>query len=395
MKLNNLKTTPNNISLLTKLAMKFMLFNVVFFYSISIFAQHKTCDSTKSNSQNSCCTKAIPKRFGSIENLKSSQKNNNKNGMDSAHKGMVWIPGGEFMMGGDNDQARSDEFPNHRVKLNGFYMDESEVTNEQFEKFVKATGYITTAEKDVDWNELKKQLPPNTPEPDKELLKAASLVFVKTPQVVNLNDYSQWWQWMHGADWKHPQGPQSNILGKEKFPVVHISWDDANAYCKWAGKRLPTEAEWEYAARGGLENTIYSWGNTPVDSGSYQCNHWHGSFPNQNENLDGVDNAAPAKSFMPNRYGLYDMSGNVWEWCSDLYNYNYYESFTNVKLAVNPQGPTKSYDPDEPLATKRVMRGGSFLCNESYCSGYRNSSRMKSTQDSGMEHLGFRCVREK
>jgi formylglycine-generating enzyme required for sulfatase activity len=395
MKLNNLKNCSNEKSELISFINKLIFFILSFFYTVSIFAQQKTCDSTKSNSQKSCCTKALPKRFEKIEFTQPSPKNNKTNVIDSAHLGMVWIPAGEFMMGGDNDQARADEFPKHKVNLNGFYMDETEVTNEQFEKFVQATGYLTTAEKDVDWDELKKQLPPNTPKPDQELLKAASLVFVKTPQVVNLIDYSQWWQWMHGADWKHPQGPQSNILGKEKLPVVHVSWDDANAYCKWAGKRLPTEAEWEYAARGGMKNTIYRWGNTPVDSGSFQCNHWQGSFRNQNENLDGFDNASPAKSFMPNGYGLYDMSGNVWEWCSDLYNNNYYEEFKNQKLALNPQGPTKSYDPDEPLATKRVMRGGSFLCNESYCSGYRNSSRMKSTQDSGMEHLGFRCVSDK
>jgi formylglycine-generating enzyme required for sulfatase activity len=221
---------------------KIVLFNLILFFSVSIFAQQKTCDSTKSNGQKSCCTKALPKRFGALDYTSSLQKNNQSNKIDSAHLGMVFIPAGEFMMGGDNEQARADEFPKHKVKLNSFYMDETEVTNEQFEKFVKATGYITTAEKDVDWNELKKQLPPNTPEPEKELLKAASLVFVKTTEVVNLSDYSQWWQWMHGADWKHPQGPQSNIIGKEKYPVVHISWDDANAYCKWAGKRLPTEA---------------------------------------------------------------------------------------------------------------------------------------------------------
>ena len=395
MNLNKSNNCFNKKFELVSLINKLLILVVTFFFTCSIFAQQKTCDTAKLNGQKSCCTKALPKRFGAIENTSLSKNNLKTLTTDSAHFGMVWIPAGEFMMGGDNEQARVDEFPKHKVKLNGFYMDETEVTNEQFEKFVKATGYITTAEKDVDWNELKKQLPPNTPEPDKELLKAASLVFVKTPEAVNLNDYSQWWQWMHGADWKHPQGPQSNILGKEKYPVVHISWDDANAYCKWAGKRLPTEAEWEYAARSGMKNTVYSWGNAPIDSGGYRCNYWQGSFPNQNNNLDGFDNSAPAKSFMPNSYGLYDMSGNVWEWCSDLYNNNYYNEFKNVKVTNNPKGPTKSYDPDEPLATKRVMRGGSFLCNESYCSGYRNSSRMKSTQDSGMEHLGFRCVKNK
>jgi sulfatase modifying factor 1 len=293
MNLNKLKSSTNKKYELISFSNKLMFFVFTFFFTGSTFAQQKTCDSTKSNGQKTCCSKALPKRFGSLELVQTSQKNNKINKVDSNHLGMVWIPAGEFMMGGDNNQARADEFPKHRVKLNGFFMDETEVTNEQFQKFVKATGYLTTAEKDVDWNELKKQLPPNTPEPDHEILKAASLIFVKTPQVVNLSDYSQWWQWTHGADWKHPQGPESNIIGKEKYPVVHISWDDAMAYCKWAGKRLPTEAEWEYAARGGMKNSIYSWGNTPVDSGSYQCNYWQGSFPNQNENLVGFDNASP------------------------------------------------------------------------------------------------------
>lgn len=331
--------------------------------------------------------KSVPNRF----QVKSKVKDTNDS-TASNHEGMVWIPAGEFMMGGDNDQARSDEFPKHRVKLNGFYMDETEVTNDQFGKFVNATHYITTAEKDVDWNELKKQLPPNTPKPDSQMLKAASLVFVPTPEPVNLNDYSQWWQWKQGTNWRHPQGPESNIIGKEKYPVIQISWDDAIAYCKWAGKRLPTEAEWEYAVRGGQKNTIYSWGNSAIDSGGYRCNYWQGSFPNQNDTLDKFYGLAPVKSFAPNPLGLYDMSGNVWEWCNDLYNYHYYEEFEKVKLTLNPKGPKKSYDPDEPLVSKRVMRGGSFLCNESYCSGYRNSSRMKSSQDTGMEHVGFRCV---
>lgn len=360
----------------------------------SSFAQEKLADSSHKAGQKSCCSKSLPKRFAVMDVHQASSGKNQIQSVGLSIEGMVWIPGGEFMMGGDNEQARADEYPKHKVKLDGFYMDETEVTNEQFEKFVKATGYVTTAEKDVDWNELKKQLPPNTPKPEPVQLKAASLVFVKTPEVVNLVDYSQWWQWTHGADWRHPQGPQSNIVGKEKYPVVHISWDDAVAYSKWAGKRLPTEAEWEYAARGGLKNNVYSWGNTPVDSGRYKCNFWQGSFPNNNENLDGYENSAPVRSFSPNGYGLYDMSGNVWEWCSDLYNNSYYDEFKNVNMAMNPKGPARSYDPDEPMAKKRVMRGGSFLCNESYCSGYRNSSRMKSTQDSGMEHLGFRCVME-
>jgi sulfatase modifying factor 1 len=311
------------------------------------------------------------------------------------HDGMVWIPGGTFVMGGNNQQARKDEYPKHKVQVSGFYMDATEVTNEQFEAFVKATGYITTAEKDVDWNEIKKQLPANTPKPDDSLLKAASLVFQKTTGEVNLNDYSQWWRWTKGANWRHPSGPQSDIVGKEKYPVTHVSWDDANAYCKWAGKRLPTEAEWEFAARGGLVNNIYSWGNDFDENGMAHCNFWQGNFPYLNTNKDGFIGAAPVKSFTANKYGLYDMSGNVWEWCADFYNNTYYAQLSKQPISKNPQGPSKSYDPDEPTIPKRVMRGGSYLCNDSYCSGYRVSARMKSSPDSGMEHLGFRCVADK
>ncbi len=341
----------------------------------------------------SCCTAAIPGRFG-IQKTTTTGKQS-INAATNQHEGMVWIEGGTFSMGGDNEQARKDEYPKHSVKLNGFYMDVTEVTNEQFAVFVKATGYITTAEKDVKWEELKKQLPEGTKQPDAEMLKAASLVFVPTEGPVNLQDYSQWWQWKHGASWQHPKGPDSDLTNKEKFPVVHISWDDANAYCKWAGKRLPTEAEWEFAARGGLKNNIYAWGNIHVDSGTAKCNYWQGSFPDKNAMTDGFFGASPVKSFVPNGYGLYDMAGNVWEWTADLYNNNYFEQLAKAGIANNPKGPSKSYDPDEPLVPKRVMRGGSFLCSDTYCSGYRVSARMKTSADSGMEHLGFRCVSNK
>jgi formylglycine-generating enzyme required for sulfatase activity len=354
--------------------------------------EHTTISATKF-SLPSCCNSNIPNRYGISKKANTKLLAKNSNGVnDKKHDGMVFIKGGIFMMGGDNEQARQDEFPKHAVQVNSFYMDATEVTNEQFAAFVKATGYITTAEKDIKWKDLKKQLPLNTPKPASEMLKAASLVFVATDSEVNLQDYSQWWQWIHGASWKHPKGVGSNIIGKEKYPVVHISWDDASAYCKWAGKRLPTEAEWEYAARGGIAKSIYSWGNTKVDSGIAKCNYWQGSFPYRNDTTDGFYGAAPVKSFAPNGYGLYDMAGNVWEWCSDLYNDKYYQTFAKAKVANNPQGPSKSFDPDEPTVPKRVMRGGSFLCNESYCSGYRVAARMKSSADSGMEHLGFRCV---
>ena len=339
-----------------------------------------------------CCTKAIPSRFETKPSSNSSFNNSEIKPTIKNTEGMVWIRGGVFSMGGDNNQARQDEFPKHNVKLEGFYMDITEVTNAQFAKFVSETGYITTAEKDIEWEDLKKQLPPNTPKPDDETLKAASLVFIPTEVEVSLQDYSQWWSWTHGANWKHPSGIESDIDGKENLPVVHISWDDANAYCKWAGKRLPTEAEWEYAARGGLVKNNYAWGDEKVDEGKIRCNYWQGTFPNKNQLTDGFFGAAPVKTFSPNAYGLYDMAGNVWEWCSDNYNYNYYNEFQTVKTAINPKGPVDSYDPDEPLIAKKVMRGGSFLCNESYCSGYRVAARMKSSPDSAMEHLGFRCV---
>lgn len=312
---------------------------------------------------------------------------------DTSTTGMVYIPGGDFMMGGDNDQADKDEFPKHKVSVDGFWMDEHEVTNEQFARFVAATGYITTAEKKPDWEELKKQMPPGTPKPADSLMVAASLVFTPPSRQVDLRDYSQWWSWVPGADWKHPDGPASNIRGKDNFPVVQVSWDDAMAYCKWAGKRLPTEAEWEFAARGGLTNNIYPWGNEHISSGRPKANSWDGSFPDQNTGRDGFVGLAPVKSFPPNGYKLFDMAGNVWEWCADWYRSDYYETINTQTGIKNPAGPSESYDPAEPYAPKKVARGGSFMCSDSYCSGYRVARRMKSTFDSGMSNMGFRCVK--
>ncbi len=311
---------------------------------------------------------------------------------DSSTAGMRFVPGGSFMMGADNDQASEDEYPKHQVQVKGFWMDETEVTNAQFQKFVEATGYVTTAERKPDWEELKKTLPPGTPKPPDSVLVAASLVFRQTEGPVNLRDYNQWWSWVNGTNWRQPQGPGSSIMGKENFPVVHISWYDAMAYCKWAGKRLPTEAEWEYAARGGLANAVYPWGNEHVNAGRPKANSWEGKFPYFNEMKDGFATAAPVKSFAPNGYGLYDMAGNVWEWCSDWYDAGYYAS-QSKQLSVNPAGPTKSYDPEEKFMPKKSLRGGSFLCNDSYCSGYRVARRMKSSPDTGLEHTGFRCVK--
>ena len=270
-------------------------------------------------------------------------------------------------------------------------MDATEVTNAQFEKFVKATGYVTTAEIKPDWEEIKKQLPAGTPRPDESLLVASSLVFTPTKTAVDLNDASKWWKWTTDASWKHPEGPKSSIKGRENFPVVHISWDDANAYAKWAGKRLPTEAEWEFASRGGLMDQKYSWGNQDPEKGKPKANIWEGKFPYLNTNKDKFVGAAPVKSFAPNKYGLYDMAGNVWEWCSDWYTPEYYKELYG-STTNNPKGPSKSYDPMEPTVPKRVVRGGSFLCNASYCKGYRVTARMKSSPDTGLNHTGFRCV---
>ncbi|HVE60347.1 MAG TPA: formylglycine-generating enzyme family protein [Chitinophagaceae bacterium] len=331
----------------------------------------------------------IPSRFSDTGHQIASIKDSG----DTSNTGMVYIPGGSFMMGGDNNQASEDEYPKHAVQVNGFWMDETEVTNAQFEKFVNATGYRTTAEQKPDWEEFKKTLPPGTAKPSDDILVPASLVFKQTQEGVDLNNYAQWWSWVPGADWKHPQGPNSNIKAKENFPVVHISWYDAMAYCKWAGKRLPTEAEWEFAARGGLSNNIYPWGNEHINNGKSKTNSWEGKFPSYNEKKDGYITGAPVRSFVANGYGLYDMAGNVWEWCSDWYDAGYYKTIANT-TTTNPLGPQKSYDPDEPYTSKRVLRGGSFLCNDSYCSGYRVARRMKSSPDTGFEHTGFRCAKD-
>ncbi|HSU69003.1 MAG TPA: formylglycine-generating enzyme family protein [Tepidisphaeraceae bacterium] len=297
-------------------------------------------------------------------------------------------------MGSTTPDARADERPLHKVKLTGFWIDETDVTNAQFRKFVDATGYVTTAEKKPDWDEMKKQLPPGTPKPPEDKLVAASLVFHSPAGPVPLDDFSQWWSWAPGADWRHPEGPGSSIDGKDDYPVVQVSWDDAVAYAKWAGKQLPTEAQWEFAARGGLKDRKYFWGEEdPTDNdASPHCNIWQGHFPDRNTGQDGYLASSPVHAFKPNGYGLYDMAGNVWQWCSDWYRPDAYVTDAARGTVIDPTGPEQSYDPEEPYTPKHVTRGGSFLCNASYCSSYRVAARMKTSPDSATNHTGFRCV---
>ncbi|MFG0328089.1 MAG: formylglycine-generating enzyme family protein [Phycisphaerales bacterium JB037] len=309
--------------------------------------------------------------------------------------GMVWIPGGEFLMGSTDPLARPDESPIHRVRIDGFWIDRTEVTNAQFERFVEATGYLTVAERAVDWDELKEQLPPGTPKPPPEQLMPGSLVFVPPDAEAGPIRNLQWWRWVPGANWQQPEGPGSTIRGRENLPVVHIAFEDAIAYCQWAGKRLPTEAEWEFAARGGLEGKINAWGDQPVDP--TRANIWQGKFPTLNTAADGFVTAAPVGSFPPNGYGLHDMAGNVWEWCSDFYRPDTYALRVRGRdpssVAVNPAGPpARDNQPGSLHAEMRVLRGGSFLCHDSYCASYRPSARMASSPDTGLSHTGFRCV---
>jgi formylglycine-generating enzyme required for sulfatase activity len=298
-------------------------------------------------------------------------------------------------MGSNSEKAKPDEKPAHKVKIDEFYMDETEVTNAQFRKFTDATGYITTAEKAPDVNEIMKQVPPGTAPPPKEMLVPGSITFPYPSGIQNREYSGILYQWTPGADWKHPDGPESSIEGKDNHPVVHISWQDANEYAKWAGKRLPTEAEWEYAARGGQEGKLYPWGDeTPFGKTKY-ANIWEGTFPYRNLNEDGFAATAPVKSFPPNNYKLYDMGGNVWEWCSDWYRYDYYTTISKEKLSNNPTGPADSKDPQEPNAPKRVLRGGSYLSSGNNNAGYIVSVRAKNSPDTGVCDAGFRCVMTK
>ncbi len=312
-----------------------------------------------------------------------------------APDGMVWIPGGKFTMGSQDESSRKNERPPHSVEVDGFWLDETTVTNEEFEKFVKATGYITTAEQKPIWEELKKQLPPGAVKPEDSVLVPGSMVFTPSDGPVDLQDMANFWRWVPGASWRHPEGPTSDLKGKMKHPVVQVSCFDAEAYAKWAGKRLPTEAEWEFASRGGLERKRFPWGDETMPNKKFMANTWQGEFPYKNTGEDGFVGTAPVKSFPPNGYGLYDMVGNVWQWCSDWYRPDTYAQRADEPSCHNPAGPSKSWSPINPAQEERVTKGGSFLCHISYCESYRPSARRGTPPDTGMSHIGFRCAKSK
>lgn len=287
-----------------------------------------------------------------------------------------------------SDKGQTDERPLHEVTVDGFWIDQFEVSNERFGQFVAATGYVTTAERKPD--------PKDFPGVPLENLVPGSIVFSPPPgDNVPLNNHMLWWSYVPGASWQHPEGPDSTIKGRENHPVVHVNWFDAVAFCKWRSEttgqphRLPTEAEWEYAARGGLSKKEYVWGDEQTPGGRPMANIWQGRFPNQNSMTDGFRGTAPVGSFPPNGFGLHDMAGNVWEWCADWYLPDYYAK----SPSKNPPGPDTSYDANEPGVMKRVQRGGSFLCTDLYCGAFRPSTRMKTSPDTGLSHAGFRCVR--
>jgi formylglycine-generating enzyme required for sulfatase activity len=292
---------------------------------------------------------------------------------------MILIPAGSFRMG-SNFPAFTDTQPVHQVELDSFYLDAAPVTNADYEKFVKATGYNTVAELKPD--------PADLPGVAPEQLVPGSLVFKPPSHKVPLDDVSKWWAYVPGACWRHPEGPGSSIKGREDHPVVQVCYADAEAYAKWCGKRLPTEAEFEYAARGGLDQAPYVWGSKFRPNGKYMANTFQGHFPDSNSRADGYERTSPVHAFPPNRFGLYDMAGNVWEWCSDWYRPDYYA----VSPRKNPQGPGSSFDPDEPNTQKRVQKGGSFLCTDQYCSRFMPGGRGKGEISTGSSHIGFRCA---
>ena len=308
--------------------------------------------------------------------------------------GMVWVEGKSYTKGAkqNDDYAMMREKPSHEVYIDGFYIDVTEVTNNQFQKFVNETGYLTIAEREIDWGEMKKSLPAGTPKPHDSILQPGSLIFNdKLKKVDNMNNYFQWWRWQTGANWRSPKGLGSSIKNKGNYPVVHIAYEDAVAYCEWANRRLPTEAEWESAAQGNYKNAVFPWGDDLKLLNS-NANTWQGNFPVKNESIDGYEMIAPVKSFPANSIGIFDMVGNVWEITDDLFNVNYYSEISTETELKNLKGASSCYNPSNPYEIQYVMKGGSFLCHDSYCASYRISARMGVSVSSGSDHTGFRTV---
>lgn len=311
-----------------------------------------------------------------------------KNAISVAPSEMIWIEGGTFRMGSDSHYP--EERPSHRVTVSGFFIDATPVTNAQFCAFVDATDHVTVAEVAPD--------PKDYPGARPEMLKAGSLVFTPPDHPVDLRNWSQWWAFRFRANWRRPYGPGSSIKGLDDHPVVHVAYADAEAYARWAGKELPTEAEWEFAAWGGLENAEFAWGDELNPEGRQMANTWQGEFPLQNLTLDGFERTSPVKSFPPNGYGLYDMIGNVWEWTADYWSTRH--EADAPKACCVPQNPRggpmdDSYDPWQPTirVPRKVAKGGSHLCAPNYCRRYRPAARHAQPIDTSMSHVGFRCLR--
>ncbi len=301
--------------------------------------------------------------------------------------GMRWIPGGRFQMG--SEDFYPEERPVHEVEVDGFWMDEHPVTNADFRRFVRDTGYVTVAERPLD--------PEDYPDADPALLVPGSLLFRKTQGPVDLNDYRNWWEYVPGVHWRRPGGKGTSIHGRTDHPVVHVAFEDAAAYAAWAGKDLPTEAEWEYAARGGLDGAVFAWGDEHFPGGKAVANTWQGEFPWQNLKTDGFEGTSPVGSFPPNGYGLVDVAGNVWEWTADWYVARHPQPSAHACcVPTNPRvtSPDMSYNLGQPGANipRRVVKGGSHLCAPNYCFRYRPAARQPQSVDSSMAHLGFRCI---
>jgi formylglycine-generating enzyme len=353
---------------------------------IFAIAQNRSAGTQSASSQNDSptqCDRGMSRHALQAAAMVDVTAPANSRGFQNISSGMVWISGGRFWMGTDH---LPDAQPVHQVEVKGFWIDRTDVTNDEFKRFVQATGYVTIAERPLNPKEFPNLAP--------EDLAPGSVVFTPPAGPVSMENPLAWWKFVRGANWRHPNGPDSDLQGKEKYPVVQIAWPDAVAYAKWAAKRLPTEAEWEFASRGGRDRQNYAWGNELSPNGKWMANTFQGHFPDKNTSEDGYAGVAPVASFPPNDFGLYDMAGNVWQWVSDWYRPDYYAQLQrDGSTAVNPQGPLDSFDPQELGVPKRVQKGGSYLCTDQYCERYIAGARGKGDPDTGTNHLGFRCVR--